>query len=51
MSPVNDALYTLERAGLVTSISLQRSPLYRITPLGKETLADGTTRQHITPAG
>jgi DNA-binding PadR family transcriptional regulator len=46
---VYDGLQMLERAGLVSTISVQRSPLYKITPLGDEVLADGTLRKHIMP--
>lgn len=46
---VYDGLGMLERAGLVSTISVQRSPLYKITPLGESVLADGTLRQHIMP--
>jgi hypothetical protein len=47
MGRVNAALEALRDAGLVQSISLQRSPYWRILPLGEETLGDGTVRRRL----
>ena len=47
MAPVRRALERLEALGLVTTISVQREPLWRITPLGETTLAKGTLRQRL----
>jgi hypothetical protein len=51
MTRVNEALERLEHAELVASISHQRSPVWRITPLGETTLAEGTIEQHVRRAG
>ena len=48
MSRVSDALRALESAELVAPISYQRMPVWRITPRGESTLADGTTRERLT---
>jgi hypothetical protein len=42
MSYVNEALGKLEKAGLVSSLYLQRAPVWRITHLGETSLAAGT---------
>ena len=47
LTPVNRALDTLEAARLVSPISVQRTPLWQITPLGERTLAEGTVREHL----
>jgi hypothetical protein len=47
MAAVNRALDTLEDARLVSPISVQRTPIWRITPLGESTLADGTVRERL----
>jgi hypothetical protein len=47
LTPVKRALDTLEAARLVSPISVQRTPVWRITPLGERTLADGTVREHL----
>ena len=47
MAPVNRALDRLHGVGLVQPISVQRSPVWRITPLGETTLAEGTVRQRL----
>jgi hypothetical protein len=47
MAPVRRALDTLEDAGLVSSVSYDRSPRYRITSLGTSVLADGTAEHHL----
>jgi hypothetical protein len=45
MSPVRRALERLEGLGLVSPISIQRDPVWRLTPLGESTLAAGTVRK------
>ena len=47
IAPVNRALDMLEAARLVSPISAQRTPLWRITPLGESALADGTVRERL----
>ena len=47
MAPVNRALDRLEGVGLVRPISVQRTPMWRITPLGETTLAEGTVRRRL----
>jgi hypothetical protein len=47
VAPVNRALDRLEDARLVSPISIQRTPAWRITPLGASTLADGTLRERL----
>ena len=47
LGPVGRALERLRIAGLVSSISIARSPRWRITPLGESTLADGTVRERL----
>ncbi len=44
---VNRALDLLEEAGLVVPISVQRTPVWRITPRGESTLAEGTVRERL----
>jgi hypothetical protein len=51
MAPVNRALEKLERAELVSSISYERSPRWRITRLGVSALTDGTTEQYMKTIG
>ena len=46
-APVNKALDMLHGAGLVSPISVQRTPVWRITPLGEDTLAEGDVRDRI----
>lgn len=46
-APVNRALDMLESAGLVVPISVTRTPVWRITPLGEETLAEGNVRERL----
>jgi hypothetical protein len=48
---VHRALDMLEHAGLVSPISVQREPVWRITPLGERVLAEGTVRQRLTGTG
>ena len=47
LAPVNRALDMLHDAHLVTPISVQRSPVWRITPQGEYALADGTVRERV----
>src|SRR5947209_6891508 len=47
LAPVRRALDMLHGAGLVSTISVQRDPLWRITPLGEIALAEGTVRQRL----
>jgi hypothetical protein len=51
MPRVNEALAKLHQAELVSSLSLQRSPVWRITRLGETALAEGTTEQHLANYG
>jgi len=46
-APVNRALDMLDDAGLVSPISVQRTPVWRITPLGERILAEGTVRERL----
>ena len=50
MAHVNDALKKLEKAELVTPLYLQRSPVWRLTPLGDRTLSDGTIGEQLRKA-
>ena len=50
LAPVNRALDRLEDARLVSPISVQRTPVWRITPLGETVLAEGTVRQRLMDA-
>lgn len=45
---VHRALDMLEHAGFASPISIQREPVWRITPLGESVLAEGTVRQRLT---
>ena len=47
LAAVRRALLRLEQAGFVSSISVQRDPLWRITPDGERALAQGTARQDL----
>jgi hypothetical protein len=47
-SYVNEALGKLQTAGLVSSLYLQRSPVWRITHLGETSLAAGTVKQQLS---
>lgn len=47
LAPVNRALDMLHDAHLVSPISVQRSPVWRITPQGESALADGTVRERV----
>jgi hypothetical protein len=48
MARVRRALDRLEDAGLVSSFSLQRSPVWQITSLGTSVLADGTAEDRLS---
>jgi hypothetical protein len=48
LAPVRRALDLLHDIGLVSPISVQRDPVWRLTPLGEVTLAEGTVRQRLT---
>jgi hypothetical protein len=47
LAPVNRALDLLHDAHLVSPLSIQRTPVWRITPVGERTLAEGTVREHL----
>jgi hypothetical protein len=47
LAPVNRALDMLDDAGLVSPISVQRTPVWRITPLGESILAEGNVRERL----
>jgi hypothetical protein len=47
MAPVRRALDRLEEAGLVSSMSYERSPVWRITSVGVTALADGSAEHHL----
>jgi len=44
---VNEALDMLDDAGLVSPISVQRTPVWKITRLGLSTLAEGDVRERL----
>jgi hypothetical protein len=46
-APVNRALDMLDDIGLVSPISVQRTPVWRITPLGERSLTDGDVRDRL----
>jgi hypothetical protein len=46
-APVNRALERLDDIGLVSPISVQRTPVWRITPLGESALAAGNVRERL----
>jgi hypothetical protein len=48
---VNDALGRLEQADLVSPLYLQRSPVWRLTPLGARTLTAGTVEEQLLKTG
>jgi hypothetical protein len=50
MSPVNEALGKLHKAELVSSLYLQRAPVWRITHLGETSLAAGTVEEQLRKA-
>ncbi len=47
LAPVTKALDRLQDAGLVAPISVQRTPVWRITPLGESALAEGSVRERL----
>jgi len=47
LAPVTRALDVLDDAGLVSPISVQRTPVWRITPLGERALAEGDVRDRL----
>lgn len=47
LAPVNRALDLLEDVRLVSALSVQRTPVWRITPLGERTLAEGNVRERL----
>jgi len=47
LSAVNRALDMLHDARLVSTISIQRTPRWQITPLGERVLADGDVRERL----
>jgi hypothetical protein len=47
MAAVNKALDMLEAVGLVSTISVQRSPNWKITSLGETALAEGNVRDRV----
>jgi hypothetical protein len=47
MARVRRALDKLEDAGLVSSMSFERSPRFQITSLGTRVLAEGTAERHL----
>lgn len=49
MAPVRRALERLEEAGLVASISYNRSPRWRITSVGTTVLGEGSTERYLIP--
>ena len=48
--PVNRGLEKLKRAEFVYPFAYQRSPVWRITALGKDALAEGTVEQRVRAA-
>ncbi len=48
LSRIMAVLDRLQQADLVTSISVTRMPVYRITPEGESALADGAISQHLS---
>jgi hypothetical protein len=46
-APVNRALDMLEGAGLASPISVTRTPVWRITPLGESALREGDVRDRL----
>lgn len=47
LAAVTRALDRLQDARLVSPISVQRTPVWRITPLGESTLAEGNVRERL----
>jgi hypothetical protein len=48
LAPVNRALDLLEDVRLVSAMSVQRTPVWRITPLGERALAEGDVRERLS---
>jgi hypothetical protein len=51
LAPVRRALERLEGIGIVSPISVQREPVWQLTPLGESVLADGTLPQRLKGGG
>jgi 3-hydroxybutyryl-CoA dehydrogenase len=51
MARVRRALDLLEEAGLASSMSYERSPVWRITDLGETMLTEGTIEQRVSEPG
>ncbi len=51
LSVVREALEVLERVGLVKPVSIQRSPNWSISSLGKTALAEGSVEQRVKRTG
>lgn len=51
MPSVRAGLEKLEQAGLVSSVSYERSPVWRITTLGETALDEATTERRVKQAG
>ena len=47
LAAVNRALDKLDDAGLISSISFERSPRWQITSLGTKALAEGPAEHHL----
>jgi len=47
LAPVNRALDLLDDLRLVSPLSVQRTPVWRITPLGERALAEGSVRERL----
>jgi hypothetical protein len=47
LAPVTKALDRLDDVGLVAPISVQRTPVWRITPLGESAIAEGDVRDRL----
>jgi hypothetical protein len=48
LASVNRALDLLEDVRLVSAMSVQRTPVWRITPLGERALAEGDVRERLS---
>ena len=48
LAAVNRALDLLEDVRLVSAMSVQRTPVWRITPLGERALAEGDVRERLS---
>jgi len=47
LGSVRKAVERLHGVGLISPISIQREPVWRITPLGESTLAEGAVRRRL----